>query len=272
MSHAALQRVVVRMLYDAPFVAAVYADPSAAAGAPLATEDLTEAERAWLVSPDRRAYLADPLRRSRSLHALIEEFPVSAALALAAGAPITALDAFFSAAAFHTAIQRRRSLAAAFAEWLAARFGPPVAPVAQLEGAIAAARRGHAAPIPPGSLGLAPRVRALALPEGTTALIQHVTEQLGGGDVLARLLAPTFTLRALPALGAAREALLIEASAEGAVSLEGASDELVALLAAANPPCPRQSLLALARELGCEPGEDAEIIDGLTADGLLVTA
>ncbi len=56
MSHAQLQRVVVRMLHDPELVDRVYADPDAA----LADVDLTADERSWLVAPDRRSWATDP--------------------------------------------------------------------------------------------------------------------------------------------------------------------------------------------------------------------
>ena len=73
MNAQALQRVVVRMLYDPALVDAVYG------GAPV--EGLDAPGRAHLIRVDRRAWATDPYRRSRSLKALIEEMPVSAALA-----------------------------------------------------------------------------------------------------------------------------------------------------------------------------------------------
>ena len=69
MSHVALQHVIVRMLYDPPFVDRVYDDPKAATH----DCDLTDDERTWLVAADRRAWGIDPLRRTRSLAGLIEE-------------------------------------------------------------------------------------------------------------------------------------------------------------------------------------------------------
>ncbi|MCA9557117.1 MAG: hypothetical protein KC583_01025, partial [Myxococcales bacterium] len=118
MSAAALQRVVVRMLYDPALVEAVYADADAA----LADEPLSEAERAWLVAPDRRRWRADPHRRARTLQALLEEYPAAGArVARAEG--LAALDAFFSSPAFHGCVQRRGSLADTFGDFLAARGG-----------------------------------------------------------------------------------------------------------------------------------------------------
>ncbi len=75
MSHVAVQRVIVRMLYDAAFAERVYDDP----GSALAGVDLTDAETAWLTASDPRAWRVDPLRRARTLKALLDEFSVSGA-------------------------------------------------------------------------------------------------------------------------------------------------------------------------------------------------
>ena len=101
------------MLYDPAFVAQIFADPPA-----LRDEDLTDQERRWLVEVDRRAYAVDPLRRARTLTALIEEFPVSVQhLVQQTGQPAL-LDAFFSSPHFHTCIQQRGSLAASFSAYV----------------------------------------------------------------------------------------------------------------------------------------------------------
>ncbi len=111
MSYTALQRVVVRMLFDPPFIARVYADPERA----LTGVDLSPAERRWLVTPDRRAYGVDVYRRSRALAELLREFPVSAALIIRAGLGIARLDPYFSTAGFHARFRSAAPSAAASA-------------------------------------------------------------------------------------------------------------------------------------------------------------
>ena len=124
MSYHQLQRVVVRMLYDPDFVAQIFADPATA----LRDEDLTDQERRWLVEVDRRAYAVDPLRRARTLTALIEEFPVSVQhLVQQTGQPAL-LDAFFSSPHFHTCIQQRGSLAASFSAYVLSEGAPAPLP------------------------------------------------------------------------------------------------------------------------------------------------
>lgn len=265
MSHAALQRVLVRMLYDPALVAAVFTDPARL------DADLTADERRWLTAQDPRAYATDTHRRGRSLTALIEELPAASALAARAEGP-AALDAFFSSPGFHDCIQSRGSLAAAYSAWLAAlpcrdrRLGP----VAHLEGAIARARR--AAPLPPGSGALvaAPGVVPLRTAGGTLAARQAIVEALTGhrDGVVAAVIDRD---QRLPdrRLDLEPEELLIERAPDGNVGVGEGSEALCDLLRACASPIPRETALAEARRHGLEPGEDAEVVDGLVDDGLL---
>lgn len=283
MSHRVLQRVVVRMLYDPALVERVYADADAA----LEGLALDAAERHWLVQADRRAWGVDPYRRSRSLTGLAEEYPCSVALALRHH-DVEALDRFFSAARFHDCIMERGSLAAAFGDFLAldlppGRGGPrakrQVSAVAHLEQAVAAVRRGHAraGAIGPDHLVMAPRVEALQLPgqalELHGAVLAQLEHKARGGPLLELVLRGDVTLRRLPELRPRQPThLIVEMNAEGSVSIGGASPALVELLLAAREPIAREDLLARARELGADPGDDADIVGGLLRDGLLASA
>jgi hypothetical protein len=143
MSHHALQKLMVRMLFDEDFVEDVYAAPERA----LAGLDLTEAERGQLLGVDRRAWRHDPLRRRRTLKTLVEEFKISTTIVLAETRSLASLEGFFSSQFFHNAIQERGSMGMAFAEFLleGLRRGewnaPQIADVARLEAAIAGCRR-----------------------------------------------------------------------------------------------------------------------------------
>jgi hypothetical protein len=122
MSHQALQRVLVRLLYDPVFAEAVALAPDSA----LADVPLSQAERGWLAAADPRPFRLDPLRRTRTLRALLDEYPAALALALAAPTRLD-VDAFFSSPEFHTAIQDRHALAPRFG----AGSPPPPAPTAR---------------------------------------------------------------------------------------------------------------------------------------------
>ena len=275
MGHAALQRVVVRMLFDAAFADRVYADPEAS----LSEIALTAVERGWLVGPDRRAYGVDPLRRHRSLQALLEEHPVSAAALAAGGVAVRSHDAFFSGPRFHAAIQDRRSLAAAFGEHLAALAQVPLQRgVIALERAMADARRGVPAAWRAGAaLRLAGTVRVVACPHGTLeayGVIRAALER-GGRSPLETLLAGPVRLPRTPVDPAHGEHVLVEATGgqgDAGAALSFASEELATLLAAARPSAPREALLATLGELGLDADEATELLDELVTDGLLEQA
>lgn len=250
----ALQRVIVRMLFDPAFADRVYG------GEPL--PELDPRSRALLLQVDRRAWGTDPHRRARALTALLEEFPASAALA-----GVERLDAFFSSPTFHRAIQSRQSLALCFGGWLESLAGP----VATLEGAVASARRDRplrrGTPGPHRRLVRAPGVRVLRVPGGTLARYQHVAARLGP-DPLRALAHGRFSLGRLPPL-LDQEILLVERSEKGNVQIGEIPDALAELVEAAAQPRSRAELLDEARRLGADPGDDAEIVDGLVGDGLL---
>ncbi|HEV8324691.1 MAG TPA: hypothetical protein VG389_23945 [Myxococcota bacterium] len=295
MSHQAVQRVVVRMLYDADFAAAVYARPAAA----LAGVALTPEEQAWLVRPDPRAFRTDPYRRARALTGLLEEYPASSALLvrLEGSGGTARLDAFFGSAHFHAAIQERGSLAAAFGSYLmevaadvAGSSGVPpdprLAAVAALESAVAAVRRApaRAAPAAPehGRLRLGAHAAILALPGGTLALFEAVTARLRahGAGAVAALLDPACRLPAPlapadpadPAAADAAETLLVERGPAGEVTVEHCPEALATLLSAAREPVAAGALVEEARRLGADPGAEAALVTSLVAGGLLVPA
>ncbi|HJZ86153.1 MAG TPA: hypothetical protein VKN99_13330 [Polyangia bacterium] len=188
MTHQAALRVVVRMQYDPIFADAVYRDPVAT----LLPLGLGERERGWLLAVDRRAFRHDPMKRRRTLHALVSEFKAAAALALLETRRVGFLDAFFASPEFHRAIQERGSLAAAFADYLlGARLRTPqLGDVVRLEATLARCRRELAAaggpdfappPIPPGGpthIARAPGVAVGSFSPDALAAIQAVEHWL----------------------------------------------------------------------------------------------
>jgi hypothetical protein len=263
MSHVALQRVAVRMLFDPAFAAAVYTAPERA----LAGLEVGDAERRWLVAADRRAWRTDPYRRARALAALLDEYVAATALARSPAAGVAALDAFFSSAIFHACIQERGALVVAFGAFLEERVAAGaladarIAPLARLEAAVARLRRvapavpPPAPPAPDAMLRLSPHVELLMLPGGTLALF----EALRAGAAAAPLAAAADT----------PESLLLEAHG-GDVAIEHAPPALAALLAAARAPVSRAVLAAEAVRQGAEPAESGSIVDDLIAQRLLV--
>ena len=251
MNPQALQRVVVRMLYDPGLVEAVHA------GTPV--EGLDDAGRAHLVRIDRRAWATDAYRRSRTLQALIEELPVSSARA-----GIDQLDAFFSSEDFHSAVQERRAMVLAFARWLE----PQVGDIARLEGAIARARQ--QSPRTGSGLCMAVGVSAVSLPEGLFSWWQEAKGQLGPTPLCALLESPVEL--GTPPAGPSTEHYLLDRGSDGGIQLGGGSASLVGLLCAADSPISLEALADRAVALGAEPSEVSEIIQGLVLDGLLIQA
>ncbi len=271
MTAKALQRVVVRMLYDPALVEAVYVDAATA----LVGVDVTDVERAWLVAPDRRRWRADPLRRARGLQALLEEYPVSGAVTVRREG-VVALDAFFSTPAFHRCIQDRRSLALAFGEWLAGRGDPLLRGVSDIESAIAAVRRpqGRRQPWGPShSHALSPRVAVRVLPGGTMAAFGAIRAALvqSPRDLLAAVVDLDLELE----LGRhcvapdAPEGLIVEGADE--VALGDGPLGLVRVLMAARAPVSADTLATVFVEHGAEPGEVEALIADLERDGLLIS-
>ena len=237
------------MLYDPNLVDAVYSD--------IPVAGLSPDGRHHLKQVDRRAWDTDPYRRSRTLQALIEELPVSAALA-----GIPQLDDFFSSTNFHQAVQQRKALVLAFADWLE----PQVGPIAALERSIARARQ-HSPRTGPG-LCMAVGVSAVSLPAGLLQWWQQANGSLGPNPLCALLENPP-TLSTPPS-GPATEHYLFERSAQGEIQVGGGSEALVALLQFADYPVSISRLSAEAVRLGAEKAEAINLIESLTEEGLLV--
>jgi hypothetical protein len=274
-----LQRVVVRMLFDAEFRDRVYADPEAA----LHDVPLTAAERQWVVMPPPQAYGADPYRQSRALSGLLEEYPVAGALGVRGPQGIARRQRFFASAAFHDCVQQRGSMAEAFGSYLqSAAFAetPTIAPLALVEVGSVRVRRALHGPLAPAGpcaedtrLGVAPWVALLAVPPTTLSRYSQVLQRLRqhGPVLLDAILDTTYRLPAGPHVqGAASAWILVVQDASGdGLSLEAASPELGILLAAAHPTILFEALCAQAVRLGADRQEAVDIIEGLVADRLL---
>lgn len=244
----ALRQAMTRLLFDPAYVARVYAGP---------VDGLTEAERALLTAVDRRAWGTDKYRRSRGVQALIEEYPVTAAVLGVKG-----VDAFFSSSAFAGVLSERGSLALSFGLWAQARGAGDVA---RLERAVAQARRAKR----PAGAGLVtrPGVEPITLPGGVLAFYAQQRQALGADPVAA--LAHGRPPVPVPAPTGEPDALLVERDDRGEVQVGGGSSALCALLTFTTQPRSRDAVLARARALGCDPGEDVELVDDLLGEGLL---
>jgi hypothetical protein len=280
MTAVTMQRVVVRMMFDAGFRDRVYAD----AGTALQGLDLTPDECRWLSTPDPRAYGTDTYRCGRALTGLLEEYPVAGALALRLTHGIERLHGFFAAEVFHHCIQERGSMAEAFGAYLAAETfaqQPEIARMAAVEGGIARVRRaidnlsGALGELMPDTrLCLAPWVELLSLHPATLPRYTALFSCLGQYGA-SRLEAVLDTAYALPAGQAVQDhatecVMVVGASGDAGPWLEPASDELGALLGAAQAGTTCRELCAVAVRLGAEPPEALELLQGFLAERLLV--
>jgi hypothetical protein len=272
MSHIATQRVIVRMLFDPAFATAVYEDADRA----LKDENLSPEEKSWLTRPDPRAYRVDPFRQSRSLHALLEEFPCSGAL-ISNEAGISALNDYFSSPLFHQCIQQRGSLADAFGNYLQTQpfHDPRIKPMARLEQSIVQLRRqslSPLSPLAPNHLMLAPNKTVVALPKSTVELRSVVWTRLMEEDPnpVTAMINGTPHLEALPSLDETeQEFLLLEISADENIHIEALSDALFELLHTTAQAVTMESLLHKIGEIGMSATEAQQVIEEVIEDGLL---
>jgi hypothetical protein len=224
--------------------------------------ELGERERALLRDVDPRALATDELRRARAVHAIVDEYPVTAALL-----GLDAVERFFSSPAFRGCVFGRGSMALAFGrEYLAGHRRAQG--VGAIETAMATVRRGEQSRVPgSGELVCAPGVEPVVTAAGMLAYFERVRARLGPEplEMLAQRRAPW--AEASPKRG--REYLLIEASPDRSLALGTASRELVELLRAAVVPRPRDELARVAETLGAEAHEAEELLDDLVRDGLL---
>ena len=268
MSHRALQRIVVRMLYDSAF-----ADTATSkAEGWFRMEQLTPTELRWLRASESRAWTLDPMRRTRTLAALLDEYPVSLALALQRGSSMRTLDDFFNTERFHHAVMTRGVLALAFGAYLKERI-VGLEPV-EIEHAIAQIRRrgpsegAHQARAD--RVSLSASVCVVGVPLGT---FDHYAEWVSAQRHLRGNLEPLLT-RSWRApvwgrTGPEEEWVLIEVQAGEPVA-SSIPEGLAALLRLASRPCSMGDLIAQMRCEGLSGSEAEEIIDELVDDGLLI--
>lgn len=250
-----VQHALVCMHFDAKYAAKIRGRE------PL--PELSERERELLREVDPRALATDDMRRTRAVHAILDEYPVSAAVL-----GVAFVDRYFSSAAFRSCVFERGSMAVVFGR---AYLRDRAKGVGEIETAMALARRRmRAGVIGPDELVRAPGVEVLIVPSGSLAYYERGRARLGDEPIvaLAKLRKPWSD--APPRRG--REHLLIEARADGSLALGTASAPLVELLRAADRPRSRAELAAVAIELGADAHEANELIDELCRDNLLAAS
>lgn len=286
MSHVAVQRVMVRMLFDRGYAERVLTAPKAA----LEGEGISEQERAWLLRPDARAWRADAGRPRRALSALLQEYPTSFALIVRSMGTLDALSAYFSSPHFKRAVGPGGSMALAFGDFLieevyAGRIADPrVAALAGLERAIAALHRTSTSLEPEAGFeathfALSSDKSLYRAPRGTADLHEAIHLALGetghamGRAVLEPPPLPTSMLDA-----SEEEPLLLELLRDDGPRVKymaGAAEiteELFALLEHARTGRTFPELVAEVTRLGAEEADAPEVISGLIEDAILVPA
>lgn len=264
MTALALQRVAVRMLYDAAFIERVYQNSHAATK----DCDLTKQERNWLNQPDQRAWKVDPLRRTRSLAALVEEFAVSVAIFARNHDAATAnLDQFFSSDTFHKGMQAGDSLATLFAKWFATNGADNN--MLQLEASLARTRRAHEAGLTRDTPGIAlhPSVEVLELQLGTVDHFANTLAILRQGEVAVRALDPCIETPS-PEQQPGTEGILID-SRHPDPRLERLNPELARVLALLARPVTPSEFERQAAHHDATPEDCASILESFTTDGII---
>jgi len=279
-SAAGVQHVAVLLLHDPTLVARAYDDVDAA----LARFDLTPHERRLLVAPDRRRWVADPLRPRRVLRALLDEFPASAALAVHATRRLSALDAFFAGPEFERCVRSRGLLTTAFAAFLRRLHehgtvaDGRLPALTALEDALARARRGPPrkprTQDPTRPWRRAAHVIPVTVPAGSLAVLHAVQQVLFEITLtpVAALADDGPDLARVPSLdaGTTSEHLLAEGASDGAATLAETDVALVQLLEFAGEFRSFAALVARAAELGATVPDANGLLLGLARDGLLV--
>jgi hypothetical protein len=284
----ALQRVVIRMLFDRGFVDRVYADPSRA----LAGLDLDPRLVDQVLANDRRLWNADRLRRTRALKILLDEFKVTSTLVLRETRRIAFLDAFFSSSAFHDAVAKRGYMALAFVAYLERAIAGGVLKSREVAAALAMesemarsrrelrdARRGRdpaLRPVEPGRPGrrwvVRAGVRAAMLAGGTIALVQQIEKLLFElSQVPAFALCddapapdPLPDLRESSPLG-----YLFEPEPRGKVELSEIPAAYARVVRACARPVSEAELARMLEPDGVGPAEAADLAGELLAAGVL---
>jgi uncharacterized protein (UPF0276 family) len=205
---------------------------------------------------DPRAFATDPLRPLRLLTALLEEFPVSVALAGLdrARAYLTAPTGLAACLADHGVV------ATSFAAFLAPQAGP----LGAVEAALARCRRPA-----PRRRGLSPGHAVIELPAGGLQAWLGLAAKLGAEPARAvaeglRLDPPALPLDVV-------ELVLIQPQAGGGFVPSVEEGPFAALLRRLMVgEADAAALIAVLGQSGLEEAEAHEILDGLRAEGLLV--
>lgn len=244
MSARALQEIVVCAHFGCGFVDAM-----------LATDDVTEAERAAFRAVDPRAFRCDAERQHRAVAAVLEELPVTAAVA--------GLDAvyalFHDVEGFGAVVRRHLPMSVCFAD----RLVPLAGDVARLEGAVARARRRRVAGI---GIARGNGVEVVEVCAPSLARWQQARATLGDDAVGA-----VGRGQRVPPLPSSTERAFVLIEPSGTSwGIAPCSAPLGHLLLALDVPVDEATALHIARQQGCDDDDEARaLLTDLVNDGLL---
>jgi hypothetical protein len=283
----AMQRVVIRMLFDPAFVESVYRDSAKA----LADVELDDELVTQLLANDRRLWNSDRLRRWRALKILMDEFKVASTLVLRETRELDYLDQFFSSGVFHISVQQRGYMALAFVRYLEDGFdsgrlaSPHTRAALALEALMARSRRelrdaerGYDRMLRRGGdvsgdcVVALPGVRGAVFPGGTLELIQHIEKYLFQASQVPALAlcedAPTPD--PLPDLDeSAPAAFLLEPENRGKVELSQVSATIARLVDLLDSPIAEAEVSRRAADSGIETEDLDDLVLQLIDGGVL---
>lgn len=245
--HQTLARVIARMHFDPKFCRKVFDGPC--------PNTLTKAQHKEIRKLDPRAFLCDPERPLRLIQSLLQEAPVSSALA-----GLEHLQGFCQSEPFHRTVMRRGYMIQAYLEWLF----PQAEDLAKLELAIAMSRR----PVPgsgqSNTLVLAQGCRVATVQTGTLERFGRATSLLGQDPLAWMATHEQLKSKDLGPLQPGQESLIIS---QGSVSR--CNEAMAELLTALHSPCTRQDLWERFGKGDISVEDFDEVLDDLIEDGLI---
>lgn len=224
---------------------------------------------------DARAFRTDEFRAGRLTQAVLERFPVGAAMLLSRPSGLATALAFATSPEFAGVVRKKRCLVTSAAAYLCRTLvgWSGSEEVIALESALCGRQETKGSP-PAGKFVMAPGCTVLRLSNGFVSGYARVLESLGGADAIGRweLLVATrgrVDFRLLQQSGEPRDWLVVAGSVNGPGSVEALDEPLLGLMQALRVP---RTVVEVASMLGDSlPLDEAdEVLEGLVEDGLVV--
>ncbi len=276
MPHTALNRVIVRMLFDPTLVEQVYTNPESVLEPLGIPQELQQS----LLDTDQRAWGIDQDRRKRSLHSLMGEFPCSSTIVLAHTKKYARLEAFFSSSEFHQCVQHRKSMTSAFVAYLRGIEAtgeisePQFSDILTIEAQMAACRRDLSAPPPhltPAQLCKAPGVAVQQVNAETINAINAVERYLHDLSMLPAIALcddkPGFP--ALPTTTDAAQIFLLLRPRDGTIQLSPVSVVIHDAIQEAEVPLAPKDFIRKMEKRGLSKAHCQQLITTLKQEELL---